>query len=1010
MHTDFQLITLGRLALVPPMGAADAGLNRQRRKLAVLAVLALARGPVSRDLLLEMFWGEQDESRARHSLSDALSHLRRALGSGAISARSTDVSLAEDARLRVDAVQFAAAVRAGDWEGALVVHSGPFLDAVYVGGSARFEQWVDGEARRMARLFQTACERRCAELAAREAWVECAGVARRWLRADPASAGAALALLRGLRGNGGREGELRALEEYEAHRRLLQQELGVAPDPKVIEVARQIEASLRRSRAEVAAPAPPAGTVAASGPPPPTVSPAGVPHPTVASPLRKRPAVDAAPPTDAGDAPVQPPQRAWRDRRVRIGVVAALALAAVLFLLGRRDAAPPVATTLAILPFSLHGHAEYGYLREGMVDLLSTNLDGAAGLRTVDPRAVLAAANADDDGSIAAPSEGRALAARLGAATYVMGDVAEAGGRLRITAAMYDVTRPDEPLNRAYAEGDADSLFAVVDDLTVGLIADRVQRLGGRLSRTAALTTSSIPALKAYLEGERHWRALRLVEAVESMRQATREDTAFALAWYRLGMASSWDAKVDVAQEAMERAVRHSEPLSARDRTLIAAYRDVVQRDPDEAERRYRAVVADYPTDVEAWAGLGEMWFHANPWRGRSFQESRAAWEQVLRLEPHNIGATWHLAYVSARQGNRAELDSLTRTIQTTVAGGADLSVRAIRAVAMQHTEAQDDVLSDLARADDFTLILAVWRIAVSTEALETVARFAELLTHARRPPEVRALGHSLQAHLHMGRGQRRAAHAELDSLARLDPVQALEYRTLLASFPLQPADRAALESLRDELRGSSGTEAPPVTSPADLWVNVHAGLHAQLRTYLYGLTSALLGSAADAERSAAVLDRTGDSDADHLARAQAREIRAVLLRARGHVHTALDVLDSADDMVDFGSARASPFFARSRQRFVRGELLRAAGRETEALGWFQGMGEIYPFDVAHLAPAHLRRAEIHIARDEHDVAATHLRAFLELWKDCDPELRPWLEHARRELAAVSHAARSSGS
>src|SRR5690606_30502018 len=146
-------------------------------------------------------------------------------------------------------------------------------------------------------------------------------------------------------------------------------------------------------------------------------------------------------------------------------------------LLRRSMAGPTSPAAVAIFPFTVHGSAQYGYLREGLVDLLSTNLDGAAGLRTVDPRAVLAAI--EPRGAASSPAEGRDIASRLGAGAFVMGEVAEAGGRLRVTAALYGVERAAEPARRAYAEGSADSLFAVVDRLTVALLEDRVRWLGG---------------------------------------------------------------------------------------------------------------------------------------------------------------------------------------------------------------------------------------------------------------------------------------------------------------------------------------------------------------------------------------------------------------------------------------------------------------------------------------------------------------------------------------------------
>jgi DNA-binding SARP family transcriptional activator/tetratricopeptide (TPR) repeat protein len=998
MDKDFHLITLGRLALVAPPGADDAGLDRQRRKLAVLTVLALSPDAVSRDLLLEMFWGDQPEGRARHSLSDALSHVRRVLGPGSITARRADVALSPDAPLRVDAAELAEAVSGGDDESALRLYGGPFLEAVYVGGSPRFEQWVAGAGRRLERLFQTACERRCRELARAHEWTESEAVARRWLDSDPLSADAGIALLQAIAGEGDAAARVRALEAYDALRRRAAREFDVEP-------AAPVSAFAERLRSEL----PPVERVASEGedargaPAAPAVAETEADPPRVADVVAVAGPTGEGPPAAAWDGVDSLPEGSDRASRRRTAWWVALAaglVAAVLLIPFARQATEAAPATVAIFPFSLHGSPDFGYLTEGMVDLLSTNLEGAAGLRTVDPRAVIALAERAGE-PVASPADARALADGLGASMYVLGDIAEAGSRLRISAALYDA-RAAEPVSRAYAEGVADSLFAVVDRLTQLLLAERAQRVGGRLGRTAALTTSSIPALKAYLEGEQHWRAMRLVEAVDALRRATQQDTTFALAWYRLGMASSWDARVDVALDAMERAVRNSAALSERDRTLIAAYHDVVRRDPDEAERRYRAVVASHPADVEAWAGLGEMWFHANPWRGRSFAESRAAWEHVLRLEPRNLGAAWHLAYVGAREQRREEVDSLTRRIEATVAGAPDLSIRAIRAVVLGGEPDRDAVLRDLAGADDFSLILAVWRVAVSTEDLALILRFADLLVDRRRPAEVRALGHGLRAHLRLGRGQWSAAQDELAALARIDPVLALEYGALFATFPLRAAPPTEIATMLQRLRAWSAAVAPRLTSVADLWVNVHADAHPILRAYLTGLASVRAGDHGAAERSVALLEgRAGDSDADRLAQALARELRVELLLERGRAGPALALLDSWRDRVDYGSARTSPFFARSRLRFIRAELLRARGRASEALGWYDGIGEIYPHDVVYLAPASLRSATIHAERGEHRAAAADYRRFLKLWRECDPEFRPLIDQAERRLAAL---------
>ncbi len=186
----FHLVTLGRLALVDSSGVEDE-LGKRRRKLALLAVLALARRPISRDTLVDTFWGEEPEEKARHSLSDALSHLRRVLGRDAILSRQTEVALTTDTALTVDAIQLTTAAAAGDHPRVVELYQGQFLDGVYVPESPRFEEWSARERARLERLFVTSCTALCHISASAENWNECARLATRWLDVDAGSREAA---------------------------------------------------------------------------------------------------------------------------------------------------------------------------------------------------------------------------------------------------------------------------------------------------------------------------------------------------------------------------------------------------------------------------------------------------------------------------------------------------------------------------------------------------------------------------------------------------------------------------------------------------------------------------------------------------------------------------------------------------------------------------------------------------------------------------------------------------
>src|SRR5437867_4245144 len=84
---------LGGLSLTSS-GGPVSGRASQRRRLALLAVLAVARGkPVSRDKLVALLWPDADAEHARHLLADSIYVLRDALGNDVLLGVGDDVSL-----------------------------------------------------------------------------------------------------------------------------------------------------------------------------------------------------------------------------------------------------------------------------------------------------------------------------------------------------------------------------------------------------------------------------------------------------------------------------------------------------------------------------------------------------------------------------------------------------------------------------------------------------------------------------------------------------------------------------------------------------------------------------------------------------------------------------------------------------------------------------------------------------------------------------------------------------
>ena len=194
-------------------------------------------------------------------------------------------------------------------------------------------------------------------------------------------------------------------------------------------------------------------------------------------------------------------------------------------------ATPLPGNVLAVCAFVVRGARDLEYLHEGMIDLLSNALEGAGDLRTVDPRAVLAAPLPDADASDGGDTD--MLARAVGAGLLITGTVIRAGDHIRISAILRRTGR--ETIGRVDAEAiGEDGLFGAVDELARGLVTLLSQAPGTHSAQLAARTSASWPALKAFLQGEHDFRLGRHARAMAAFERAVELDGAFALAHYRL--------------------------------------------------------------------------------------------------------------------------------------------------------------------------------------------------------------------------------------------------------------------------------------------------------------------------------------------------------------------------------------------------------------------------------------------------------------------------------------------
>ena len=973
----YRLITLGRLALIGPEGAVEESLSKRRRKLAVLAVMAMERKPVPRDMLLEMFWGDQPEERARHSLSDALSHLRRVLGRDAIAVSRAEVSLSDRAALAVDALLFREAATAGEHVRAAELYGGPFLGSVYVDGASSFEHWTDRHRAALHTLFLRTCREVCGRAVASGDYTAAAAIAERWLVEEPLSTEAFRRRLESLAAAAGTDSLIVAAREYATHASRLRREFGVELPAELISLGEEIT---RRA-------APPAARELVTQP-----------HEQRAQPTQTvEPDRDAADLPASSSAQYRRKRRSWWMSHWALLAATAVAIALVLVRLmppARSASADPAPDRVAILPFDVHGGGEIAYLREGMVDLLGTSLDGLGRLTTSDARAVLSAtSNADSTIDV---ETARTIARRVGAGRFLLGSVIAAGGRIRMTAALYG-SADGTPESRAEVDGTPEELFTLVDRLTSQIVAGTQAAPAEQLGRTAALTTPSLTALKAYLAGEQHFRRAQYALALEDYQRAVASDSTFPLAHYRLSLTTNWLAgSWDSIFVSSSRAVRFDARLSPRARLVVEAHDAWRRGANDEAERLYRTLTTAHPDDVEGWYQLGEVLFHGNPLRGRSLLESRAPFERALALEPGHTGAMAHLVRVAAIEGRVAARDSLSAQLMKIDSTWAAQQV-AIRAFASNDPRALSSALETLRHAADLTVWVAAERVAVVGGDLATTEDILRVLAEPRRTKDFQLLARLLLADLEAARGRWSAARDWLNRAAELDSTVALERHALLALHPFLHPPREELAAVRARLERQTG----PGTQTTFPNHQVFNSLHPILRDYLVGMLALRLGDTAQAERAGTRLERsnmTGESGA--VARGLGLSLRGHLAAARGDAREAIDLFERGRLVANEGFLD-STIGSQALERWVRAEELYKLGNDTEARRWYATLTETSLSHQLYRAPAAMRIAEIEARQGHAHEAAESYQRLLTTWRDCDPALRPSVDSARAQLASL---------
>ena len=310
--------------------------------------------------------------------------------------------------------------------------------------------------------------------------------------------------------------------------------------------------------------------------------------------------------------------------------------------LGRRPALDP--NLVAVAPFDALGPG-LELWREGLMDMLSRNLNGAGPLRVVSPTVVVRNWSGRADVASA-----RQVGVKTGAGLSIVGSIVVAGAdSVRLSVTVVDVDAA-EPLGDVEFGGAVSRMDVAVDSLTVGLLAaiGRTRPIGA--VHLSAARSRSLPALKAYLRGEQYFRRAEWDSAERHFERAASLDPTFALAFYRIfqtrfykGTGITFDSLMwsyALRAGALNRGLAPRESLMIAADSVLAAVSDAPALDV-EAQRRRERVIAilelasrRFPDDAEVWYELGRARSRIGYLLGVQPEEALVALDRAIALDP----------------------------------------------------------------------------------------------------------------------------------------------------------------------------------------------------------------------------------------------------------------------------------------------------------------------------------------------------------------------------------------
>jgi serine/threonine-protein kinase len=580
---------------------------------------------------------------------------------------------------------------------------------------------------------------------------------------------------------------------------------------------------------------------------------------------------------------------------------------------------------------------------EGVATYIGYALEGAAPLRWLDGWDLLSDAQRSGAGRLPGPVATE-IARRQRARYYVDGLIVRRPDSVTVVLRLHDAAG-DSVVRTAGAS--APAVDAPIAQLGLQAAGELLPALlePGRKVDLSALTQRRPAAVAAFLQGEREYRRMRFLGALQQYRRAVAADSGLALAAIKGAQAANWRDLNDEALALVDVALAGERGLPPRYLQFAHGLKFYLTGAGDSAVARFRDALDLDPSWSDAWMALGETFYHLLPRTASPDSLAEAAFLEARHADSTFTPPLFHLTEISLRRGDLTRATTLIRSFE---AVEPDSALQAQLEAMLQCVRNGAGTLDWTARLGTAGALRAAKILSVgAAQATCAASGFRAVTAAADATPNQRwgAL---------LGLQGLFTAAGQLDSVrALLASEGAAELGAPVLYLAMGDAVEGALDEQAAGLARNFGTDYRRMATPV-LWA--------------LGTWAAHRAAVSDLTAIAAVLQARADSSGLRTDSLLAASMAAHAALAAGDSGTALARLSALAPSAPLGELEWQPWESLAPERLALANLLLARGeyaRADEAAGLLQAPQPVFYLTYLPAALAARTRAAVALGQAE---------------------------------------------